>query len=106
MLPSFKIIQECEKRAAQQECSWPELLILSNEVMKFCVYLAFTFGVISIAYAGWLMLTSGGNSSQISKAKGIFGKVIIGIIITICAYLFVQMLLKLLGLPDGYSLLE
>ncbi len=105
MQKTLKIIQECERRAPGQECAWPELLILAHEVMLFCVYLAFTFGVISIAYAGWLMLSSGGSSSEISKAKGIFSKVIWGLVITICAYLFVQTILKLIGLDESYSLL-
>ncbi len=105
MLKALEIILECERRAPQKECSWPELLVLADQVMRFCVYLAFSFGVISIAYAGWLMLMSGGNSSEISKAKGIFSKVIWGLVITICAYLFVQTLLKLIGLDESYSLL-
>ncbi len=97
----LEIVQKCETK----ECGWGELLVLANEVMRFCVYLAFSFGVISIAYAGWLMLMSGGNSSEISKAKGIFSKVIWGLVITICAYLFVQTILKLIGLDEDYSLL-
>lgn len=105
MLKALTIIRKCEARAVQNECGWPELLELAHEVMLFCVYLAVTFGVISIAYAGWLMLMSGGNSSEISKAKGIFSKVVWGIVITLCAYLFVQTILRLIGLDPNYSLL-
>jgi hypothetical protein len=111
MLKTLEIIKKCNKDLVDKggmvkECGWQELLILAHEIMLFCVYLAFTFGVISIAYAGWLMMTGGNNPSQISQAKGIFGKVVIGIIITIVAYLLVQMILRLIGLDPSYSLLD
>jgi small neutral amino acid transporter SnatA (MarC family) len=49
-------------------------------------------------YAGFLMLTAVGNMSQITKAKAVFRRVIIGFLIMFMAFLLVQQLLKNLKL--------
>lgn len=109
----FTIVKECNRDLAGggklgtiRECGWEELLILVDQITLFCIYLCAILGTLSIAYAGWLMLSSVGNPSKVEKAKKVFGKVIWGIIIVLIAYLLVKFILNLMGLEQAYSLLE
>ncbi len=89
-------------------CGWNEIVFLGQNFLHIALYLASIAVVVSITYAGWLYITSQGNSSQISKAHGIFTKVAIGLFFMLGAWLIVSEVLKLLLNPalSGYSLLE
>ena len=52
---------------------------------------------ISIAWAGWLYLTSGGDTGAVTKAKDIFKKVIYGFIFMLAAWLIIKLVLATLG---------
>jgi hypothetical protein len=55
------------------------------------------------AYAGYLYLTAMGNSGQISKAHTVFLDAIIGFIIMLSAWLFVDFILTALLKGDNPS---
>lgn len=77
-----------------------------NQIIQSGMNLVFIFaGLIAASmfmYAGFLMVTSAGNMSQIQKAKEIFRRVVIGFIIMFLAYLVVKNLLQKLDVADFF----
>jgi len=73
-----------------QTCGTCEFVATVNNVMQFTVGLLILIAVAVFVYAGFLYVTSAGNSSQIQTAHGLFGNVVIGIIIALAAYLIVN----------------
>ncbi len=73
-----------------------------NKILESGLNLVFIFAGLIVAsmfmYAGFLMVTAAGNTSQIQKAKEIFRRVVIGFIIMFLAYLVVKNLLEKLDL--------
>ncbi len=79
-------------------CTFETLLTTVDKVIKF---LTFIIGVpivaLSFAYAGFVLVTSGGNPSKKEEAKGIIGKAVIGLIILLSAWLIVRTVLLVFG---------
>jgi len=69
--------------------------------------LAVAIAAIAFAYAGLLYMTAAGNTGNVSRAHGIFIDVVVGIIITLIAYLIINMFLTVLisGGGNGSSFL-
>ncbi|MBX4210519.1 pilin [Candidatus Parcubacteria bacterium] len=83
------------------ECNFYSFIQLINNVITFLIYLSIPIAAISFAYAGILYLTSAGNTAQMSKAKGIFGTVLVGFLIVLGAWLIVYTISTAL-LKDEY----
>lgn len=79
------------------ECTFEHLVELANNLIQFMFKFGAIIAGLLIAYAGWLYLTSGGNPGNVSKAKGIFWKVLVGFVIMLGAYLVVTLILRVLG---------
>jgi len=88
------------------ECGYQDFLNIINKVMTWLIVIAGPISAIVFAYAGWLLMTSGDNPSNRSKAKGIFWKVLAGYAIMLIAWLVVRQVLVSLGIKEGYSILE
>ncbi len=73
-----------------------ELVGLANNVIQFLVGLISVFGALIMVYAGYLLVTSRGNVSQMERAKGMFTNVLIGIVIMLSAFLVVNTVLGIL----------
>lgn len=104
MQSTLTVLQTCT--ASATPCEWPQFLALLNELTRFAIYLAVIFATLTIAYGGFKMLVSAGNSSEISAAKSMITNAVLGIIITMIAWLVVQYILTSLGLNPNYSLLK
>ncbi|HPS21295.1 MAG TPA: hypothetical protein PLO44_00585 [Candidatus Paceibacterota bacterium] len=88
----------------ESECNFNFLLILINNIVKFVLFrLAVPIAAIMFAYAGILLLTSGGNTSQKEKSKKIFTGVAIGIVIAAAAWIIVHLIVSVLGCGDSCS---
>jgi hypothetical protein len=61
------------------------------------------FAAALFMYAGFLMITAGGNPAQINKAKGIFKNVTVGVIIILAAVLIIKQLLNAIGAVDFFK---
>jgi hypothetical protein len=73
-----------------------------NKVVKFILIdLAVPIAAIMFAYAGFLMLTSGGETSKRAKAKSIFVNVAIGLALVAAAWLIVHTILIIVGAKTG-----
>ncbi len=94
---TFKILPDCGV-----DCGFPQFVELAGNVIKFLILLSIPVATISFAWAGWLMLTAGGNSGQVEKAKGIFTDVLIGLLFALTAWLIVQLIMSALLDPCSY----
>ena len=83
---------------AAKDCDWNALLAMINKVINFALFaLALPIAAIMFAWAGVLMVTSAGSTEARSKAKGIFGNVVWGLVLAVAAWLIVSTLLTILG---------
>ena len=78
------------------DCNFCSLIQLADNIIDFAVGLLAALSAIMFAYAGFLMVTASGNEGKITQAKEIFRNVVIGIIITLAAWLIVDTIMKLL----------
>lgn len=80
------------------ECGFDHIFRLINNVINFIsINMVLPLAAIMFAYAGFLLVTSGGSSEKKSKATKIFTHVAIGLVIFLGAFLIVQGVLKLAG---------
>ncbi|MBU0611821.1 hypothetical protein KKA39_02210 [Patescibacteria group bacterium] len=98
--PSGGLVPDCPEAG----CGFNELICLINNVIQFILFrMAVPIAAIMFAYAGILLLFSGGDTSKRSKAKSIFTNVAIGLIIAIAAWLIVETILTLLGYDQSWT---
>lgn len=81
-----------------EPCQFKHIFLLLNRLVKYIfMYLVVPIAAIMFAYAGFLMLFSGGNASKSEKAKGIFMNVFIGLVIAAAAWLIINTVLNIVG---------
>jgi hypothetical protein len=78
------------------DCTFENLVTVAQEVANWIIKLGLMLSPLIFAYAGFLYLTSGANPGQRTKASGIFKNVAIGLVIMMCAWLFVSLILNAL----------
>lgn len=99
--PKFYSNSDVKGVNLSDDCGWEQLVAMGQNVINYSVVLMAILSVIGIAYAGFLYVTANGNSGQITKAHGIFIKIIWGIIFVLGAWLIVNTILKGLGYGKG-----
>ncbi len=77
-------------------CSVTDIVNVAIIIAKYLMGLIGSIALLFFIIAGIKMLTSHGNSSQISSAKTMMVQTIIGIIICLCAFLIVDFVRKTL----------
>src|SRR3989344_4072222 len=88
-----------------QPCNFAAVITLIKNIVTFLVFsLAVPLAAISFAIAGVMILTAGGNTGQVEKAKEIFWNVLIGLIVALSAWLVVNAILLGLGASGLASL--
>lgn len=102
----FTIPAKCNKAISnnQPECGWPELMMLGGEILRFAIFLAVLGTTVAFIFAGFKMITNQGNSGEISKAKDMMTKAVIGIIVTMTAWLIVTFILNQLSVGADFRL--
>jgi len=94
----------CNTTANPTACGFNDLLTLINNVVHFILFdMVVPIAAIMFAYAGILLIFSGGDTSKRSKAKSIFINVAIGFIIAVAAWLIVEFVLNLLGYNQAFN---
>lgn len=84
-------------------CGFNEAIKLINNVINFLLFVIATpLAALAIAYAGFLYLTAGGNSENISKAKTILKNVVFGYVIALAAWLIVNTIFVSLGVSNSF----
>lgn len=99
---SFNLIV-CE-RTQGDPCDFGDLVLLAKNIINFLILISTFLATIAFAYAGFVLLTSGGSESAKTKAKQIFTKVLIGYLWILGAWLLVYTITSAL-LKSGYSVL-
>ena len=82
------------------DCGTCHIVELADNVTNIIIALALGISVIIFMYAGWLMLSAAGNSTQIKKGKDVMLNVLVGLVIILTAWLVIDVMLKSL-LPGG-----
>ncbi len=72
------------------DCTVCSLATLAQRVLNFGIYFSVFVAAILFAWAGLKMLTNRGNVSEVTKAKGIFWNVLVGLTGILAAWLLVD----------------
>ncbi len=80
-------------------CGWSDLLNLVNNIITFMLYyMAIPIAAIMFAYAGFLLVTAGGEAAGArTKAKNIFTNTVFGLILAVACWIIVKLILTTLG---------
>ena len=89
---------------ASDPCTFGDLITLAKNLINALIIISTFLATAAFAYAGFILLTSGGNESAKNRAKEIFRKVLIGYLWILGAWLLVYTITSVLLRP-GYSLL-
>lgn len=85
------------------QCEFNDFMKLINTVVNFVLFqLAVPIAAIMFAYAGGLLLFSGGEVSKRTQAKKIFTNVAIGLVIAVGAWVIVNTILSILGYDGSW----
>jgi hypothetical protein len=84
-------------------CDFDYFLFMINKIINFILtVLAIPLAAVAFAYAGFLLLFSGGQASQRQKAKTIFWNTAIGLIIIAACWLIISTILSVLGYDGAW----
>ena len=72
---------------AAQDCQFPDLINMINTIIQYLIFIAMPIAAISFAYAGWIYLSAGGDTSKVKRAHTIFLDVAIGFGLVLGAWL-------------------
>lgn len=86
------------------DCDFNDLITLAQNLITDLIIISTFLAAIAFAYAGFLLLTSGGNEGRRKDAKTVFIKVLIGYLWILGAWLLVYTITSVLLKPE-YSLL-
>jgi hypothetical protein len=75
------------------DCDICSLAALGQGIINFAVYFSVIVATLLFVYAGFLYITAQGNPAQVSKATGVFKKVLIGMIIVLASWLIVDLIM-------------
>lgn len=88
-------------------CQFQDLIVFVNNFIHDLIILAIPFATIAFAWAGFLILTSAGDTSKMKRGRGVLIKVAIGFIIILAAYTVVSFITKtFVKLPSQFNLLQ
>ena len=90
--------------SADKPCGFYDILKLINNVINYLIkYLAVPIAAIMFAYAGFELVTSGGETSKREKAKKIFINVAIGLIFVAGAFVIIKTILLIAGADTSWD---
>lgn len=78
-------------------------MTLFNKVIRFILFdIVVPIAAIMFAYAGFLLVTSGGSSEARTKANTIFTNTVWGLVIAVAAWLIIRTILSTLGYDGAW----
>ncbi len=86
-------------------CNGPDCTIchlgqLAQNILNFLIYTGVVLCVFVIIWAGFLYLTDGGKTGKATKAKSMFFKVVVGLILMLSAWLIVDLIIRFMVNPS------
>lgn len=86
-----------------EENGFSYLLQMINNVINFLLFkMAVPIAAIMFAYAGFVLITSGGDTSKRKTAKSVFTNVAIGLVLAIASWLIINTILSILGFDGSW----
>jgi len=82
-------------------CDWNYLISGITKVTNYFIILGAAVSALAFGYAGLLMMTAQGEMGKIEEARAIFGKVLIGFLIMLSAWLIVHAIEAAFIAPDS-----
>jgi len=93
----------------QPECGIGDLFLTVIRIIDFLLSWAWLVTIIFIVWAGWGMVTAGGNEEKISIAKSILSNAIIGFFLVMIAFVLLNFIVSILtgsGVPRAGALID
>ena len=84
-------------------CDFNALVVLANNIISIGIYLAILVAVAMFAFAGWLYLTSAGDTGKMKQAHTIFTNAALGFVFVLAAWLIITLILDTL-VKEGSAL--
>ena len=86
-----------------KSCDFNALMTMVNTVIKFIIFdLALPIDAIMFVYAGFKLVTSGGDTGARQTAKDVFTNTLIGLIFAVAAWLIINTVLSILGYQGSW----
>jgi len=85
------------------DCEFGHVVTLAKRIINFLLYVAVFIGIIAIMYAGFVYVSSAGDTGKVDQAHTIFKNVLFGFIIALGAWLIVHAIISGLGAGQDYS---
>jgi hypothetical protein len=103
VLPLSSFAQGTGLVPCTDNCGFNDLLTLVNTFINFILTrLAVPIAAIMFAYAGFLLVFSGGESSKRTKAKDIFINVAIGLVFVAACWLIIHTISSIVGYDGSW----
>ena len=84
-------------------CSFKDFMTMINNGITFILkFMVIPIAAIMFAYAGFELVTSGGNTEKKGKAKNIFTNTVFGLVLAAGAWLIIKTILSILGFDGGW----
>lgn len=79
------------------QCEFNDLIVLVNNIINFLIKsIALPVSALLFAWAGFLYLTATEDEKQVQKAHGIFMNVFVGLVVTLAAWLIINLVTTIL----------
>ena len=85
---------------AGKPCTICDIWVLADKIVNFVWFLATPILIVVLIIGGFIYLTSGGNPKKTEQAKSLLTSAIVGIIISLAAFLIIDTILKTLVRQD------
>lgn len=82
------------------ECNFCSFVDMTNNIIEWAIVIATSFVVLLIAFAGFRLLTAGGDASALENAKKLLINTFIGILIMLAGWTVVDTFLKVIAGGD------
>lgn len=91
--------------AATDTCTFNDFLILVNNIITFLIYYSAPLAILSIVYAGFLLVWAGatGNGGKVSKAKHLLWLIVLGYVLILGAFVIVKAVLQPFIKPEIWN---
>lgn len=87
-----------------KECELEDIFQLGVNLLSVAITFGIFFSAVLFAWAGWLYLKPGSSEGAHTEAKRIFMFSVGGLLISLCAFLIVELLINTLGVDSNFNI--
>ncbi len=103
ILPAISLAEGLVPCDTGASCDFNAFMTLINKVIHFILFdMVIPIAAIMFAYAGFLLITSGGSPEAKTKMKSVFTNTVLGLIIAVAAFLIIRTILSILGYEGSW----